>query len=399
MKFYKNTEIASEYSVSLPTVANWIKDSITGKKNLELIDMGGKHYIAKTDTNIKLIRTYVVQGFKYKPSNVRIIAEPDPNFIKHLSGKQLIEIKKGILDKKLLDIKFAYVGGGATLWDNMYNKSGGSSSTYEPYNKMNILIIPRILELLREKQINIVEIGAGNGKPLLDFLHALNRENKLNSYISIDISSEMNEIQRHNLSSEFPTLKLSSYVIDVENESFEDIVYEIHQEYPESINVFILYGGTFGNFANPEKTIMNIEKSMITDDVLCINNPYPHPDRFKYAKYMYESPTADHYLFASRSLGLQVNPEDLEFYFDQKTTTRNLFLKIPTDHTLKFYINEHKETLDIPKGTKIQIWKNRMTDLDYIQSVTKSYDLQLVLFTLSSDYKFILTVYRKQARG
>jgi uncharacterized SAM-dependent methyltransferase len=398
MKFYKNIEIAQEYGVSLPTIGNWIKDTLSGKKQLELIKNNDKEYIAKTDLNTKLIQQYVNQGFKYKPLNARVVAQPDESYIKYLTDKQLIEIKKSISDKKLLDIKYSYIDGGAELWDDMYESSAGSSSTYEPYNKMNILTIPRILELLGDKKINIIEIGAGNGKPLLEFLHALAKEDKINSYISIDISSEMNEIQRRNLNSEFPNMDFSSYIIDVENETFEDVIYEIHQNYPETTNIFVMYGGTFGNFANPEKVIMNIEKSMLTSDLLCINNPYPHPDRFKDAKYMYESPTADHYLFASRSLGLQVEPENLEYYFDTETTTRKLYLNIPVDHTLKFNINNRKEVLDLPKGTRILVWQHRMTNLEYLQSLTKQYDLMLVLYTISSDNKFILTVYRKESR-
>lgn len=399
MRYYKNTEIAKEYSVSLPTVANWIKDTISGKKNLELIYDKVKYYIAKTDKNTQLMHKYVTEGFKFKPTNVRAIVEPDSHFIKNLTDKQLIEIKKSILDKKLLDIKFAYIDGGATLWDSMYESSGGSSSTYEPYNKMSILSIPRILELAEKKKVNIIEIGGGNGKPLQEFLYMLTLEKRLNSYISIDISSAMNEIQKHNLLKEFPKLDFYSYVIDVENDTFEDIVYEIHQNHPDTMNIFVLFGGTFGNFINPEKVVMNIEKSMLTGDLLCINNPYPHPDRFKEAKYMYESPTLDHYLFASRGLGLQVKGEDLEYYFDSEKTTRTLFLNIPFDHTIKLMINDREETIDLPKGMKIQIWQNRMTDLEYIQSITKPYYLFLTLYTISSDDKFILTVYKKVNRS
>jgi uncharacterized SAM-dependent methyltransferase len=402
MKFYRNTEIASEYGLSLPTIGNWIKDTLVNKKSLELIVHNGKHHIAKTDLNIQLIKQYVSEGFKYKPLNARVVAEPNSQYIKYLSDKQLIEIKKGISDKKLLDIKYSYIDGGAALWDNMYESSAGSSATYDPYNKMNILTIPRILELLGNTKINIIEIGAGNGKPLLQFLLALTKEhrkNKINAYISVDISSEMNEIQKRNIKSELPELAFSSYVVDVENETFEEIVYEIHQKSPETTNVFVMYGGTFGNFENPEKVVMNIEKSMMTGDLLCINNPYPHPDRFKDAKYMYESPTLDHYLFASRSLGLQAGSQDLEYSFDSKTTTKKLYLNIPVDHTIKFNINGHEEVLDIPKGTRLLVWQSRMTDLDYFQSITMHYDLMLVLYTISSDSKFILTVYRKEVRG
>jgi SAM-dependent methyltransferase len=387
MKYYKNAEIANEYGVSLPTVANWIKDTLSGKKNLELAQNNDKIYIAKTDENTKLIQKYVSKGFKYKPSNARVVVEPKPDYIKYFSDKQLIELKKCILDKKLIDIKFAYIDGGANLWNETYTHSqvGSTNQFVLTRNKMSILSIPRVLELAGTKKVNVVEIGAGNGKPLLEFLHKLSEENRLNSYISIDISSEMNEIQKQNLLKEFPNLVFNSYVVDVENDTFEDIVYEIHQNYPETMNIFVMFGGTFGNFISPEKTIMNIEKSMLTGDLLCIDNPHPHPDRFKDAKYMYESPTVDHYLFASRSLGLQVSAVDLEYHFDAKTTTKKLFLNIPFDHTIKLTINDREETIDLPKGMKIQVWQHRMTNLDYIQNITKPYDLFLVLYTISSD--------------
>ena len=397
MIFYKNSELAKEYSVSLPTIGNWIKDTLSGKKKLELVSLDGKNYVSKTSGNIELMKKYVVEGFKYKPSNVRVLATPNPDYIKYLSDKQLIEIKKGLIDKKQLDLKYCYLDGGALVWD-IYEESGISPAGYTPYNLMNILTIPRILDLTNDKKINIVEIGAGNGKPLFEFLRTLVKDDKINSYISIDISSKMNEIQRRNLKLEFPKLDFQSYVVDVENESFEDIIYQLHQEKPDVMNVIILYGGTIGNFFHPSKAIMNIEKSMLTGDLLSINNALPNPTRFGDDKFMYELPAVNHFLFASRSLGMEVGREDLEYYFDEKTTTRTLFLNLPADHTIKLKINGLEENIDLAKGMRIQVWQNRMTDLDYIQSVTKPFDLNLVLFTISSDNKFILTVHRKEAR-
>ena len=204
MKYFKNSFLAKEYGVTLPTIANWIKETTSGKKNLELFEHNNRKYIAKTDSNQLLMRKYVEFGFKYKPVSKRVVAESDFNFVKYLSDKQLIEIKKDLLDKKHLDLKYVYMDGGAEVWNSMYENSSGSSSTYEPYHKMNVLMIPRILELLGEKTINIIEVGVGNGKPLHDFLHALEKEKKLNSYISIDIRSTKNEIAIKNIKKEYP---------------------------------------------------------------------------------------------------------------------------------------------------------------------------------------------------
>jgi SAM-dependent methyltransferase len=355
MKYYKNIDISKEFAVSQTTVANWIKDTLSGKKDLELISHKNKKYIAKTEENITKIKAYASEGFKYKPTNARTVSSPKEEFKKYLTDRQLIEIKKNIVDKKKIDVKFSYIDGGANIWDKMYDESAGSSATYDPYNQMNILSIPRILELTGKKKINIIEIGAGNGKPLLEFLNTLTHSNRLNAYISIDISSEMNALQEQNLLKSFPGLNFFSYVVDVENESFDHIVYEIYQDHPDTMNIFVVFGGTFGNFADIERTVMNIEKSMLSGDIVCINNPRPHKDRYADGKYMYESPTVDHYLFASRSLGLQVSGEDLRYEFDKKTTTRKLFLNIPHNHTVKLLINDREEVIDLPKGTEIMI--------------------------------------------
>jgi hypothetical protein len=397
MRYYKNKELADEFGVSLPTVANWIKDTLAGKKDLELVEHNGKTLIARTYKNLKLIREYVSQGFKYKPLNTRVLASPRSDYIKYFSDKQLIELKKDLVDKKQLDIKYSFIGGGAMLWNKVCESLGTSSMAYGSYHQMNLLAIPIIISLSSKNKINLFEIGTSNGKALLAFLKALDTTHKLNSYIAIDMSREVNKTTTRDLKKEFPNLNVASYVFDVENESFEEVVYELYQDYPDSMNIFILYGGTFGNFSYPEKAIMNLAKSMMSGDLLCINNSYPHVDQSKDFKYMYESPVADHYLFGARALGIRAEPTNLQYDFDGQNMIRTLYLKVPLDHTLKFSINEREEYVDIPKGTRIKIWQHRMTDLNYIQNIATSYDLFLVLYTISSDNKSILTVHRKES--
>ncbi len=398
MKHYKNKEISDEFAVSQPTVANWIKDTLNGKKELELIEINDKFFIARSQNNIKLIKDYISLGFKYKPTNKRLVVEAKPEFIKHLNDKQIIEIKKNLTEKKLIDVKYVYMDGGANVWNDMYDISAGSAAIYDPYNKMNLLSVPLLLQLIGKAKINVFDIGAGNGKPVVDFLQDLYKNNSLGSYIAIDISSQMNEMAIQNVKKKFPKLDCIPCILDVENNSFEEIVYEISQDHPNSINVFLLYGGTFGNFNNQEKALFNIEKSMFSGDFLFLNNFSPNPYRFNDEKYMYESPTVDHYLFVARGLGLRVGPEDLEYSFNLENKERQLSLVLPSDYTIKLPINDKDEKIDLPKDTRILVWKHKMTNLNFIQSITKSYDLNLVLYTISSDNKFILTCYKKETK-
>lgn len=397
MKYHKNAEIAHEYAVSLPTVANWIKDTLSGKKHLELVHDKGKYFVAKTHENNRLLKSYAVAGFKYKPSNVRIAVEPSQDFLKYLSQKQLIDIRKTLTDKHRLDIKYSYIDGGALIWDMAYTHSQiGSFPKDHPMNTMNLTSLPRILDSIGDKKVNIIEIGSGNGKPVLDIIQELQKTDSINKYIVLDLSSEMNTLAISNISNKFTQIICTSYVLDIEHEGFEEITYELNQEDENTVNLVLMYGGTIGNIAEVQHALSNIERSMMVNDLLLIHNTYPNKSRYSDSKQMYESPTVDHFLFVAKSLGFQVSGNDLEYEFDEPTFTKRLFLVLPNDHTIHFNINDKVQSVDVPKNTRIEVWKHTMTNLNMIQSLTEPLDLGLVMFTTSRDDKFMMSLHKKK---
>ena len=66
MHYFKHSELAQQYAISLRTIHNWIEAARANKLALTLHESGSKTYIANTAQNLRTIAQLVESRKKYR---------------------------------------------------------------------------------------------------------------------------------------------------------------------------------------------------------------------------------------------------------------------------------------------------------------------------------------------
>ena len=206
MIYFKHTELAKEYHVSLKTVHNWIDAAKQGKLDLKLHEENSRVYVANTPTNHLVLDRLADNGKKYRNSLHHKVVSPKPEFYQAYSRRQILDIISSLNIHHEIPQQYNYFKEGATDWDAWIKRLDGEDSWSMLKGSVSLLrdnrdAIDRLLE--DYDRINIVDMGVGNALPVRELLGYLADQGKLNRYIAIDISQNMLDIAERNIQSWF----------------------------------------------------------------------------------------------------------------------------------------------------------------------------------------------------
>ena len=187
-----------------------------------------------------------------------------------LTKKQEYELITSIKGRGEIPLKFAYIGEGAKYWDEIERYRANSSNGIA--NVESELLRRRVSHFLSPFEnidfLNIVDIGAGNGRsaaPVLDYL----KENNIKArYVPIDISEELLEIAGSFVKENYPQMEVKKINLDFERGNFSDIMFELKSG--NSANLMLFLGTTLGNHSDSQRVLTNFRDSMSSDDYLII---------------------------------------------------------------------------------------------------------------------------------
>ncbi len=187
-----------------------------------------------------------------------------------LTKRQEAELITAIQGRGEVPLKFAYLGEGAKNWDviakQRSNASGGINSAEEK------LLYKRVSDFISTMDgklgINIIDIGCGNGAPVLPILQKLSSENISFTYVPMDISQEMLDLAVHTIKSNFPDTVCKPFQIDFELGQFSDLMYDIKKD--GSVNLMLFLGSTLGNHSDLSRVLTNFRDSMTSKDYLIV---------------------------------------------------------------------------------------------------------------------------------
>jgi len=370
--YKKQVEVAREFGVSEGTVTNWIKGGEEGKNKLQLIEFDGKKRIVKNEHNRVEMLNLTDSGKKFRPEDDFIDIEVSDELYDILSENQILSLINSLTVNHEVPFKYVFMGKGGKLWDEFYNDTqvdkdyGGSALDYLLYKSFSFL--EKYFE--RFDLINIVDVGAGNGKPIIELIKELHASKKLNKYIAVDISKTCLDIAKKNVSTIIPAEYIETVVQDVEIESFQSILYK-HKKYDsdkKTANIILVLGGTLGNcglLQNQIKALMNIRDGLFPEDYLIVTDGYDTVNNRTIF------PTVDipkgnqHAMYITRLLGIKDEYcEELRIY-NEETETREYKLMLSTGVNIKF--TRLNTVVKLPKNTKINVWKHRR---DTFESIT-----------------------------
>lgn len=189
--------------------------------------------------------------------------------IKLLTKRQEAELVTAIQGRGEIPLKFAYLGEGAKNWDRIAkerNEGPGINSVE------GALLKKRLNDFLSsidaKNGVNIVDIGCGNGVPVIPVLEKLKEQKISFTYVPMDISKELLDLASKTITSKFPGSKIKPIQMDFELGQFSDVMYELKKD--GSSNLMLFLGSTLGNHSDLSRVLTNFRDSMTSKDFLIV---------------------------------------------------------------------------------------------------------------------------------
>lgn len=186
-----------------------------------------------------------------------------------LAKRQEAELITAIQGRGEIPLKFAYLGEGAKNWDRIARER----TEGEGINSAEGALLQKRVEdflstLQRPSGVNVIDIGCGNGMPVLPILKKLTEDNVPFTYVPLDISKEILDLATKTISERFPDIKIKPVQLDFELGQFSDIMYSLKEEMP--VNLMLFLGSTLGNHSDLNRVLSNFRDSMTSKDFLIL---------------------------------------------------------------------------------------------------------------------------------
>lgn len=182
--------------------------------------------------------------------------------------KQEFELLTAIKGRGEIPLKFAYLGEGAYNWVAIAQeraKKGGINLIERK------LLSSRTEDFLRNyegvSQVNVIDIGCGDGAPAYPILEKLNEKKIKFNYVPVDISEEMLNLAEKKIKKDFK-VDSNKILLDLDSGQFSDKIYSLRKE--GTANLLLFLGSTLGNFSDMNRVLSNILESMSSEDYLII---------------------------------------------------------------------------------------------------------------------------------
>ena len=169
----------------------WVKNAQSQKNNLIVQKVNKNWKIIKNEQNISELERLYSEAQKFKNKIALEKIAPSPEFFEIFSHRQIVEIINDLQISKEINLKFSYFGQNNIVWDKQVKDTKNYKTTTR-----NIQTLINSVQFLSKKinkfsKINIIDIGPGNGLPILEFIKYFHNKKLLHKYIAIDISSDM----------------------------------------------------------------------------------------------------------------------------------------------------------------------------------------------------------------
>lgn len=186
-----------------------------------------------------------------------------------LSKRQEAELITAIQGRGEIPLKFAYLGEGAKNWDRIARERSGGEGINSAEGALLEKRVDDFLSTLKPASgINIVDIGCGNGLPVLPILRQLTSNGVPFTYVPLDISKEMMDMAIETVNGHFPGVVCKPIQMDFELGQFSDVMYDLKDKMP--VNLLLHLGSTLGNHSDLNRVLSNFRDSMTSRDFLIL---------------------------------------------------------------------------------------------------------------------------------
>ena len=93
-EYFKADDLVRELNVSERTVYRWVEETKSGDLELDLVERGEKSYIAKTETNLRILQELARKRLKYKNKRSLIRVNASQQFYKVFTETHIFDLIK-----------------------------------------------------------------------------------------------------------------------------------------------------------------------------------------------------------------------------------------------------------------------------------------------------------------
>jgi len=355
----KNIRVSQRYGVSRPTVGKWVENAQQGRNNLQLTEKDGRKYIIDNKHNAAEIARLKEHGVKYRNKIAYESVVPSNEFYKIFNRDQIIDITSTLEFNSEIPIKYTYLNGGADLWNNFIQDN---LKNYPHYIERSTALIksntPYLVYLLSSyEKINIIDLGPGEGTPVLQVIPEFLKAGTKVTYTAADISQRMIEIVNSKVKKEFPQIDFDPLEIDFENESLQSYLFKKGLE-ANSCNLIMYLGGNIGVYPDKVEHLGNIQKAMGQNDYLVVDNAIDEVTSRTSFKSFDNQNFLRQFTWLAGELGLSSDMYEREFYYNAETNFRSFDIKLNKDVDIAVDIDGSQKIIKFKEGEKINVWRH-----------------------------------------
>lgn len=404
MLYFSNQELADSYHVSARTVRNWIDAAREGKISLTLHTKGERTFIANTSKNISTLEKLADKGKKYRPHRAHRSVSPSELFYELYSDDHIYDIVSNLEINREIPIQYQYFGAGAENWEeyterlaNEENLNSLQSTVLLLKNNQSYIDL-----LLRNyNQVNIIDVGVGNGYAIRDFLNHFIELGKLGRYIAIDISSEMLDIAEKNIKQWFGNKVIfERHTLDINHDSFGNLLVAeyIKTNAIETSNLVLFLGGTLSNFRKPQVVLNSIHQSMGVNDYLLHSQKLDTQKTRQYFDFKPSEASPSSlpplYRYVIDLLNIDESMYDVEMGYDPEQDERYYRIVFTVAVSIQFKFKNGLRNLSFNKGDKVLVWRARQLDSVEVASQLMKNDFRPLQISQTPTQEYVLTVSR-----
>lgn len=309
----------------------------------------------------------------------------------HSQKSELITAIKG---RGEIPLKFVYIGNtGVDRWDkvakNRSEDNRGINSVEG--NLLNAKVGDFLNSFKNLEKLNIIDIGPGNGYPVMTLLHPLKKLGVNFRYVPVDISEEMLKLASDNVKNEFPDIEIRPINLDFELGNFADETYKLREGGFQNLMLFL--GSTLGNQSDRSRVLTNFRDSMTSDDFLIIGVELANLHKTDKILKQYQGENVADFVFSvAEFLGIKREDGEFEVVFNNESHQIEIYFHFIKDIKI---ILENDEII-FEKDDKLLLSRSHKFTEWVFAKVLSDAGFRMELMTTSSEKGYSLVMCQPQ---
>ncbi|MBD2362085.1 L-histidine N(alpha)-methyltransferase [Anabaena minutissima FACHB-250] len=329
---------------------------------------------------------------------IRFTAKPISEFYTLFSEAEILEIIDALEVRQEIPLKYAYKGRGAKIWDDFYLKYiiptwYRTSNVEIDLLKENFAYINS--HALSAERINIIDVGSGNSYPVKDFISRLNKLNRINKYVALDVSDELLKVSRKNFQKWFPLIEFVSQAIDIENNCISPDLMNNQTEVENgtTANVILHLGVTIGNHQNRIQVFKNLKDSMGKNDFLVFTNEIGSNSTWdEKARGGCDYHAREIYEWIKNNMGIRDEDCELIRRYDLAIDSVVANMKFRQNYTINFNYQGIDKNVSFSEGEEITIWRHHKHEISELMQEIEQAGLKLSHYTTNKYSSHIMAI-------